>query len=65
MTVYLFCAGKDNVYIPKLYNRSFRRLRKKTRIVKVIDRYLDHSTKSPKEKEFVVSILKSFNTRLG
>ncbi len=64
MTVYLFCAGKDNVYIPKLYNRSFRRLRKKTRIVKVIDRYLDHSTKSSKEKEFVVSILKSFNTRL-
>ena len=64
MTVYLFCAGKDNVYIPKLYNRSFRRLRKKTRIVKVIDRYLDHSTKSSKEKKFVVSILKSFNTKL-
>ena len=64
LTVYLFCAGKDNVYIPKLYNRSFRRLKKRTKIVKVVDRYLDHSTNSSKEKEFVVSILKSLKMNI-
>ena len=60
MTIYLFCAGKDSVYIPKLYNRSFRRLKKKLRIVKYVDKNLDHFTKSINERNFVLSILKSF-----
>tara|TARA_B100001057_G_C22512797_1_gene818611 strand:- start:47 stop:697 length:651 start_codon:yes stop_codon:yes gene_type:complete len=65
MTVYLFCAGEDNVYIPKLYKKSFRRLINKIKIVKYLDKYLDHTTKSNNQEKFVLTVLKSLRNKVN
>ena len=57
---YIYASGKDQVYIPRLYNRSFKRLKKYNfNIIKVINRKIDHFTSSKNENKFVTKILLS------
>ncbi len=57
---FIYCAGKDQIYIPKLYNRSFRRLKVKGfTINKIINKNINHFTNSKRENYFVTKILKN------
>lgn len=55
LNFFIFCAEKDNVYIPKLYNRSFSRLENSNyQIIKHIQKDLDHGSNSRDEKQFTI-----------
>lgn len=55
---FIYCAGKDQIYIPRLYNRSFKRLKLHGLCInKIINKNINHFTNSKREKNFVNKIL--------